>query len=352
MRRRDFITGAAALAAYSQISESEAMMGPRRVLLGGKPGWVLPGASAAFDFANGRYWGGTLTNMLAVSRASVKTDLLPTSASGYAYNTFLANTLAITPGKWAIIEQAQTNLFLNSAVPVGQPITLPATGQYVTWCNGSGSVTVAAGTATITGAGVATSGSPNVINCSVTGTITVTISGSLNAVQVEALTVGASGVPGTSFIPTLGVSAARAKDAVTFIGAALAAISGSAFSAVFVGTLPMQPTGSGFPILADAGSPFDTQLYGTINPVWGSFAVSGGGLADGALSINTLQKAAIASDASGRSLVANNGTVVSDANKVSPVSSINFGGAGIILPASLQIIPARVANATLKAFTA
>lgn len=184
------------------------------ILLGGAgiPGWVLPGASVDLNFATGQYFGGTLASLMSTSRASNKTDLLPSSASGAAFNTFGNNIPAITPGLGLLIEEARTNLFLNSTAPVTQTITLPATGSYTLWVNGSGSAAIAAGTATITGAGTATNGTPVVINCTVAGTITVTKTGALNAVQLEA------GAFGTSLIVTAGASATRAADVVTATG--------------------------------------------------------------------------------------------------------------------------------------
>src|SRR5581483_8605440 len=98
---------------------------PQIIIMGAKaPPWVLSGAAVDMDFANGRYYGDTLANLLSISRASQVTDLLQTSAS-------------------------------------------LATGTYTLWCNGSGSVTPSGGTATITGAAAASQGAPNTFTVTV-----------------------------------------------------------------------------------------------------------------------------------------------------------------------------------------
>lgn len=146
----------------------------------------------------------TATSLITCSRASSKTNLLPTSASGFAYSTFLSNVLA-----GSNIEEARTNVLLNSTAPVTQTTASLSTGTYTLWVNGSGSATSSAGTATITGAGAATNGTPNVFSVTVAGTVVITVSGSLNAFQCEL------GAFGTSLIVTTGVTATRAADSTT-----------------------------------------------------------------------------------------------------------------------------------------
>jgi hypothetical protein len=198
MHRRDFLIGSAALAAYGQIQSAEALNSQQRLLLGmGRPAWALANSSIDLDFVNNRYWGGSLSSLLSVTRASNATDLLPSSASGYAYNTYGTNVLALSPNIGLLCYEARTNLFVSPTAPVTQTITLPATGSYALWVNGAGSAAIAAGTATITGAGTATNGTQVVINCTVVGTVVVTITGSLNTCQLEAGPSGSSFISGT-----------------------------------------------------------------------------------------------------------------------------------------------------------
>lgn len=227
MRRRELLTGSAALALSAGtahafgISELGAGFGDLGVLGGaGIPSWVnslgpiLPDIAINWTLSAGVWRKGhpgliTPTALgITTSRASNATNLLPTSPSGFAYSTFGSGvTVQTLLGRQTY--QAATNLFLNSTAPVTQTITLSATGSYTLWVNGPGSATIAAGTATITGAGTATNGSPATINCTVAGTVVVAISGSLQAAQLEV------GTFGTPFIVTAGSSAARLADVTT-----------------------------------------------------------------------------------------------------------------------------------------
>lgn len=88
------------------------------------------------------------------------------------------------------VEGPSTNLFLNSTAPVTQTITL-TTGTHILWVEGSGTMTVAAGTAVGTGFGSATGGAKGTygsfvkFNITTAGTVTVTKSGTVTATQLE-----------------------------------------------------------------------------------------------------------------------------------------------------------------------
>lgn len=185
----------------------------------GRPGWVLPGASADFSFMGGRYFaqGGAneLSSVLSTSRAS--TGLAQTS--GGSWVSFPANTPRITD-QGLLVEEARTNLFLNSNAPATQNVTL-GTGTYiVTVWGASGSVTTSAGTATATGYGAisaAPTGTRQTLTVTGAGTVTCTVSGSPLYVQVEL------GAFGTSPIITAGAAATRAADVISLTGAAATA---------------------------------------------------------------------------------------------------------------------------------
>lgn len=213
-----------------------AFAGSRRTLLSTSPGLVFPfpGASLDFNFAVGLYWGGSVAS-LSVSRASIGTNLLPTSLSGFAYATFGNNLARITFGSGLLVEESRTNQLLHSAAPSTQTTGSLATGTYILWANGSGSATSSAGTATGTGFGTATNGSPNTFMLTGAGTVTVTVSGSLNTFQLEL------GSFGTSFIPTTSATVTRSADIVTVSNPPTF---GNAFTLFASGT-PMAPTSYG-----------------------------------------------------------------------------------------------------------
>jgi hypothetical protein len=152
------------------------------------PGWVQNGASTDLDFADSQYYGGSLSNLLQISRTATNataTDLLPTSPAGATYNTYAPNTLRITPGVGLLIEEIRINYLLNSTAPATQTTASLATGTYTLWVNGSGSATMSSGTGTGCGTGVATNGTPVTFTITIAGTCTVTVAGSLNAFQLE-----------------------------------------------------------------------------------------------------------------------------------------------------------------------
>jgi hypothetical protein len=210
---------------------------------GPAPWWVMraQGRAAVFDydFANGRYYqigassGIGPDQMLGDARASSATDLLPSSASGYAYKTFGANFPVLSPNVGLLAFEARTNLLLNSTAPATQTTGSLANATYVLWVNGAGSATMSAGTATGCGTGAATQGTPVTFTTSgAAGTCTVTVAGALNAFQLEA------GTFGTSFIVTAGATATRAADNLSALVALLLRPPYTLFSAA----TPLAPT--------------------------------------------------------------------------------------------------------------
>lgn len=129
-----------------------------------------------------------------------------------------------------LVEEQRTNQFLNSDSPATQTISLTATGDYTLWMEGTGSAAVAANTATGTGFGTATEGSPVTFNISGTGSVDVTITAPVTICQLE------KGSFATSYIPTAGASVTRAADMCS-VATADFGFSTTAGTVAFTGTM-------------------------------------------------------------------------------------------------------------------
>lgn len=104
---------------------------------------------------------------------------------------------------------AATNLFLNSQAPATQNVSV-VTGSVTVTAIGSGyTITTSAGTATGSGFGAVTMGTPQVLTITGNGTITLTVSGTPVGATVQVQ----SGAQRTPLIVTAGSSATRAADA-------------------------------------------------------------------------------------------------------------------------------------------
>lgn len=158
-----------------------------------------------YDFAADKSLVAQVGPTLTITRASIGTYF----DSAGVRQTALANTarfdhLPTAPftSLGLMIEEERTNLFLNSDAPVTQGVTTVA-ADYTVWMEGTGSVTLSG-----TGSGVATEGSPVTVACTA-GTLTLTVAGSVDIVQVE------KGSFATSYIPTAGSAVVRNADVVS-----------------------------------------------------------------------------------------------------------------------------------------
>ena len=165
------------------------------------------GATDAWDFVNDQYIrGGLLSDGgISITRNSVGSAQ---TADGRIV-TFSAGELRRTD-KGILVEGARTNLFLNSLVGATQTITVTAVAHTLSFY-GTGTITLS-GTSTAgplvgTGAGqrVTLTFTPTA------GSLTLTVSGTVEYVQLE---VGAFA---SSWIPTEGASVQRAADVVTAV---------------------------------------------------------------------------------------------------------------------------------------
>jgi hypothetical protein len=152
----------------------------------------------------------------------------------------------------------------------------------------------------------------------------------------------------TSFIPTTTVAVTRAADVVTLAGAANTASAALPYSMVYTTNQIVNTTGT----LLTAGSKTMFQSGGLGTRVgWSSFnsttiniIVGSGNYITGAV------KTAIAGDGAGRSGVANNGTLVTDAN-VPAIGTFTIGSSQDGYTTRLTAWNSRLSDANLQALT-
>jgi len=120
------------------------------------------------------------------------------------------NQSSVSGFKWTktgyLGEGQVTNYALNSGTPASQTVTLSTAQKYRLWVEGAGSCQIAAGTATGTGWGTATSANPVTVDVTAGGTAILTVSGSLTRFQLENKDFS------TSYIPTTTVPVTRGAD--------------------------------------------------------------------------------------------------------------------------------------------
>lgn len=304
--------------------------GQRAAILSGVPAWVPRAmgvaATVACDFANGQYWvqgsGAQASCPVTFTRASAATDLLPASASGATFNSFVSGQIAVTPGFGVLVLETRTNLLLNSTAPATQTTGSLATGTYTLWVNGSGSATMSAGTGTGCGTGTATNGTPVNFTITVSGTCTVTKTGTLSAFQLEL------GSFGTALIVTAGSTLARAADAMFASGKMLTALQATT-GTVLVKTYKLLNTASGnafivgdnvgtqTPLRAVGATTLRTTAGATVNIQVTTSDFSAG-----------FVKSLVTYDGSGRTLAGTPGNSTGDSNTMASQTAYQIGAFG------------------------
>ena len=354
--RRPLLAASAALVAllaYLSLLPVEAQTARKLLLMSGgaakAPSWVLcsngttgncpitQAATIQCNFATGLYWyNGAVQTSCPISNnnASTSNDLMPLAPSGFTYTSFGANVQRITPGYGLLVENQRQNVLLNSLTPATQTTGTLATGTYtLTAYQGSGigasSLTMSAGTATGCGTGTATQGNPLTVTITVAGTCTVTVTGStLVCEQLE------SGTYGSSCIPTGASPVTRFPDQVTgamSIVNLMNAGQGTFYVATPNGT---QSNTANTPYLLNVGTIGGGMYVAGANTGIRSLDINNANNMTAVLgnstTINGPFQAALSWSASGRSLVGNQGTVLTNANTLMPTTTTSVGIGGRI----------------------
>jgi len=232
-----------------------------------------------------------------------------------------------------LAEEARTNLFLNATISgtnlATQDVTVSATAYTLSFY----------GTGTITLSGVSTAGPlvgtgayPDRVTLTFTptaGTLTCTVSGTVQFAQLEA------GVFATSFIPTAGSAVARAADVISILGTSFP-ISATAWTVIAEAT-PRIPSpasdGSARAVYAVSNNTFNESNYMARNASGTglTYALIDGGAGQASLTVQTTVadttfKAAFAVAANSLAGCFNGGTVATDATATLPtVDRMYFG---------------------------
>jgi len=229
-----------------------------------------------------------------------------------------------------LVEDARTNLFLNSAVGVTQSITVAAAAHTLSF-RGTGTITL---TGTSTAGPLVGTGANDRVTLTFTptaGTLTLTISGSCTNVNLEA------GAFASSWIPTAGASVTRDAEILTISSP------GVNYPVTLFAELERAvDTGAGETwIRLDAGSENDRAILRTsvADLIANTVASAGVTQADvtvaGAMAINTVYKAASAV-ATNRAQIARSGILGTEDTLVTVPATPTFIRIGCNSTATLQ----------------
>lgn len=258
-----------------------------------------------------------------------------------------------------LIEESRTNLLLGSAAPVTQNCTVAATPYTLSFY----------GTGTVTLSGVSTAGPlvgsgayPTRSTLTFTptaGTLTLTVSGTVEYANLE------PGSFATSWIPTTGATATRAADVCSALTSSFAfnAAAGtlvSTFTPYALGGSDREVANIGDGTAANFISVFISSASGKVasGAMFTSGANQGRIDAAAAFAANTLTKAAYAWAASDRAISGNGGAPGTSATASIPtVTTLTVGSRpGGTVPyngwiSSLSYYPSRLSNTSLQSLT-
>jgi len=250
------------------------------------------------------------------------------------------------------IEEARTNLFLNSRSPATQNITVSATPYTMSF--------IGTGTITLSGASTAGplvgTGANNRVTLTFTptaGTLTCTVSGTMDFVQVEA------GSFATSPIVTAGSSVTRAADDISLALTAFPFTAATSTIFAYAHDNSAAPDPRYVAISAGAAQRY-IELFGGIYPSQRAYSAGGTGLSILGTSTRNPTKIATAIAANDQASSVDGGTVQTDATVTvtqTPTTLYlgKYGGGSNYLNSYLKqvmVLPRRMSNAELQAVTA
>lgn len=197
------------------------------------PGATPSGSAVNFLTSPSVPSGWTFTRSACTGTAiNCTTDAQYTDAAGAAFNTYATNVITANATLGFGSFESRTNALLNSGSPANQSPAITS-GYYVAFCNGTGSMTVASGSASPTGTGTIACNSGTFLTLNLasgSGTITVSFSGSVNWADIQ--TCGRSDGGPTPHIISTSVSETRPRDEMVIGGAAATLMAGQLYSAV------------------------------------------------------------------------------------------------------------------------
>jgi hypothetical protein len=305
------------------------MRGPLRLIMSAPPQVQDPlyraaGQMPAFDL---RFENGSMVDAIGgITPTFTRPSSKKLAWNGSQFVEYAADVPAFqvdpaTDRRGYLHEPAATNLFLNSATPATQGITVTAQAYTLSFY-GTGTITLS-GTSTA-GPLVGTGAEPNRVSLTFTptaGTLTLTVSGTISKPQLE------TGPVATSPIVTAGSAVTRTADTMTVSGADFSSWfnqDGGVFYAEFSRSFPVAISADHGRIIA-APEPNNTIL--------GTRAVNRAETWNGSNALDTTasftvglpSKAAISYSAAGRSLTLNGAVPVSNANLFQTVASLVIG---------------------------
>jgi hypothetical protein len=254
------------------------------------------------------FLGGALDSRFTLTRASAGWAFNSAGVlTSYATNVprFDYDPATLAP-RGLLLEEARTNLFLNSAVGVTQAVTVAAVANTLSFY-GTGTITL---TGTSTAGPLVGTGVNNRVSLTFTptaGALTLTVSGSCTNVQLEA------GAFATSPIVTVGATVTRALDLCSALTSAF--VFNAAEGTLFAAYTPAGVTGHQVAIYMDDGTANERMGVRVASAALAGIVVDGGvtqASVSGGTQAAAATKAAMAYKLNDIALSVNGGAVATD----------------------------------------